>query len=66
MEKPILNSAAIKSENYYHAAVKVFTAKGVKPIIYKSRDVFIDRKTALKHAEYWRHECLLCGYVTQA
>ena len=55
----------IKKQNngYYKCVLTI--PKGAKTEKHESRDVFIDAKTARKHAELWAYECKQCGYVTQ-
>lgn len=60
----MIEASAKKTLGLYKAVVTVIDSEYRKS--YSSVDMFINRKTALKHAEAWRNESLELGYVTKA
>lgn len=49
------------NNEYYKAVLTVVETKQQ----YYSSDVFIDSKTALEHANWWKNESLLIGQITR-
>lgn len=57
----MIRATAKKDGEYYHA-VLVITDNSYKQR-YVSKDMFLNRKTAIKQAEWWKHETLEIGQV---
>ena len=60
----MIKASVKKIGDYYKAVVTVIDGTYKKS--YYSVDMFLDRKTALKHAEAWRNESQQVGYITMA
>ena len=52
-----------KVSEYYKAVITVTSGDYKKS--YYSTDMFLSKKTALKHAKHWCNECLEVGYITE-
>ena len=54
-------TCGIKKVAYYGDYWKCFVRVVETGQTLYSRDMFVDRKTARKHAEWWKYECLQVG-----
>lgn len=61
----IIKTGIKKQKSGYYKAILIIP-KGLKTERHESQDVFIDAKTARKHAEFWAYECRHCGFITSA